>query len=288
MESPAHPSCQADIVRHNDGIGADYRYWSHSYNIHFGYWRWGVNPFDREAMLVEMNEQVLQRLQLPLDAPAVIVDAGCGTGATCRYMAARLPNARFTGILLATGLLEIGEKRNREEGLSNRIRLLKADFQDMPVPGHSADAAICIESVCYAGGKEKAKLILELTRILKPGGRLVVVDAFRKHDNPFPAFFEKIYRRNARLWAVDELAEISLFEKALAEAGLKNIKVEDVSLRVVPTAMHIPFVVLRLLWSGSWRRNDYWKALLMTLGMGAGMRHVGYYVVSAEKSATTS
>jgi MPBQ/MSBQ methyltransferase len=284
MESPAHPSRQAGVVRHNDGIGPDYRFWSRSFNIHFGYWRRGINPFDREAMLMEMNAEVLKRLALSPDAPAVIVDAGCGAGATLRYMAERLPAAKFCGVTLAPWLLNLGKKMNKEAGLSGRIQLIEADFQNMPLPGAFADAAFCLESACYAGGKDKVALLRELCRILKPGGRLVVVDAFRKNDRPFPAFFEKIYRRNARLWAVEELAAIQVFKKELAGSGFRNIQVEDIGWRVIPTAMHIPFVVLRLLWSGSWLRNDYWKALLLTLGMGVGMRHVGYYVVSAEKA----
>jgi ubiquinone/menaquinone biosynthesis C-methylase UbiE len=198
-------------------------------------------------------------------------------------MAQRLPAARFCGVSLAPWLLDLGKKMNEEAGLTQRIELIEADFQSMPLPSQSADTVFCIESVCYAEGKDKARLVRELHRILKPGGRLVVVDAFRKNNRPFPAFFEKIYRQNARLWAVEELAQLPLFEKTLAEAGFQNIQVEDISWRAAPTALHIPAVVFRLLWSGSWRRNNYWKALLTTLGMGLASRQVGYYVVSGGK-----
>lgn len=227
---------------------------------------------------------MLRRLLLPPDSPAMVVDAGCGAGATLRYMAQRLPAAKFCGVTLAPSLLNLGKKMNEEAGLAHRIELIEADFQAMPLPDACADAAFCLESACYAGGEDKAKLLRELARILKPGGRLVVVDGFRKHERPFPIFFEKIYRKNARLWAVEELAQLPVFEKTLAEAGLQNIRVEDVSWRAAPAAMHIPAVVLRLLWSGSWRRNNYWKALLTTLGMGLAMRQVGYYVVSGGKA----
>ncbi len=279
------PSIQhSPIISHNDGIGNDYRFWSPSFNIHFGYWRWGINPFKREAMLLQMNEDVLKQLRLPTHHSCRIVDAGCGAGATLRYMAERMPLAKFTGITLAPWLLDLGKRMNKEAGLSDRIKLIKADFQNMPLPDACADAVFCLESACYAEGKDKAKLIRELHRILKPGGNFVVVDAFRKKNHPMPAFFEKIFRKNANLWAVEELAALPLFEKTLEEMGFENVKVENISWRAAPTAMHIPFVVLRLLWNGSWRRNNYWKALLMTLLTGGLVRYMGYYVLSGNKS----
>lgn len=272
------------IISHNDGIGNDYRFWSPSFNIHFGYWKWGVNPFDREAMLRQMNQEVLDRLAISSDQPPLILDAGCGAGATLRYMANRLPNAHFKGITLAPWLLDKGKKLNEATGLSNRIKLIKADFQNIPLPDACADAVICIESVCYAEGKGKEKLIAELRRILKPGGQFVIVDAFRKSTRPMPIFFEKLFRENAELWAVDELAELPLFENTLSKYGFENIKKEDISWRSFPTALHIPFVVFRLLLNGGWRRNDYWKALLMTLATGCLMRYFGYYIIRGRRS----
>ena len=273
----------SNIIFHNDGIGNDYCYWSPSFNIHFGYWRWGVNPFNREAMLLQMNEEVLNRLQVPKGQTCHIVDAGCGAGATLRYMAEHLPKATFTGVTLAPWLLEKGKQMNEKAGLSNRIEVIKADFQNMPLPDASANAVFCIESACYADGKDKAILIHELHRILKPGGHFVVVDAFRKNDNPMPAFFEKLFRKNASLWAVEDLAELPLFEETLSKSGFENLKTENISWRTAPTAMHIPLVVLRLLWDGAWRRNDYWKALLMTSVTGALMQYMGYYVISGKR-----
>ena len=230
-----------------------------------------------------MNEEVLQSLQLPMNEPCFVVDAGCGAGATLRYMAERLPLAQFAGVTLAPWLLGLGEKMNEKAHLADRIELIEADFQSIPLPDNCADAIFCLESACYAEGKDKATLIRELHRILKPGGRLVVVDAFRKSTRPMPAFLEKIFRKNARLWAVEELPVLPLFEKRLGDAGFKNVKTEDISWRAAPTAMHIPFVVLRLLWNGAWKRNDYWKALLMTCITGLLFRWMGYYMVRAAK-----
>ena len=44
--------------------GPDYAAWSKAFNMHFGFFRWGMNPFRREAMLEQMNREVLDRLRL--------------------------------------------------------------------------------------------------------------------------------------------------------------------------------------------------------------------------------
>ena len=42
----------AEMVRYYEEAGPDYEAWSPSFNMHFGYWEGGANPFDREAMVM--------------------------------------------------------------------------------------------------------------------------------------------------------------------------------------------------------------------------------------------
>jgi hypothetical protein len=51
----------ASFQRYYEEAGPDYAAWSANFNMHFGYFRWGMNPFDREAMLEEMNRQIFDR-----------------------------------------------------------------------------------------------------------------------------------------------------------------------------------------------------------------------------------
>jgi hypothetical protein len=70
-----------DLARHNTAphvgleqyyseAGPDYAAWSREFNMHFGYYRAGANPLRREAMLEQMNAQVLARLQVDNCRPA--------------------------------------------------------------------------------------------------------------------------------------------------------------------------------------------------------------------------
>jgi MPBQ/MSBQ methyltransferase len=278
------------VVDFYDQMGEDYCHWSPSLNIHFGYFRRGMNPFNLEAMLDRMTLEVMNRLALAGGNPTVL-DVGCGVGASSRMMARCLPEASFHGITISPWQVAFGEKMNRKSGLADRILLHEADFQKMPFPENFANAAFAIESACYADGLDKAGLVREISRVLKPGGRLVVVDGFRKHSRPYSAFLDKIYRRYLSLWAVEELADIHLFKKALQTAGFEKIKAEDISWNVALTAAHIPVTILKfLVRRGLFQKakipkiqKNYLKALALTMVMGLWKRHFGYYIVTCEK-----
>src|SRR5579862_7686051 len=78
--------------------GPDYAAWSREFNMHFGYYRAGRNPFQRESMLEQMNREVLGRLYLDGIAEPRLLDLGCGLGATLRSTARRMPNAQLLGV----------------------------------------------------------------------------------------------------------------------------------------------------------------------------------------------
>ena len=86
--------------------GPDYAAWSPGYNMHFGYYRRGMNPFHREPMLENMNTEILNRLHLPTNIPTNILDMGCGVGATLRSLAPRVPQASLTGITIVPCQIE--------------------------------------------------------------------------------------------------------------------------------------------------------------------------------------
>ncbi len=284
------PANSEAIVRFYDRMGEDYRNWSPSLHIHFGYFRWGMNPFNLESMLDRMTEEVMLRLKIA-EGDQLIIDAGCGVGASGRYMARRIQRARVHGVTISPWQVAFGEKLNGEAGLSDRITLFEADFQAMPFPENHADAAFAIESACYAGGLDKSRLVGELVRVLKPGGRLVVVDGFRKHGRPFSAFFEKIYRRYLALWAVGDLADLQLFKNALKEHGFRDVRAEDITWNVTPTGLHIPWTILKIFirqWVFQRKKispvqKNYMKALALTLVVGLWKKHFGYYIVTCVK-----
>ncbi len=285
-------STQQQIINYFEGAGLDYYYWDKAFNMHFGYYKPGMNPFNRPALLRMMNQIVMERLRLDLyDAPFVL-DLGCGLGAASRFMGQAHPNAQFYGFTITPWQVEFGNALNEEHGMENQVTLFQSDFAALPLADESADAAFAMESACYAPGKDKMAFVEELYRVLKPGGRFVISDGFRKHSRPLPGWLDTVYRKNMECWALKDLADINLFIHALEKVGFSNISVEDASWKVAPSFAHIPWVTLRFYWDiwkkGEWPRLDQQRknnALAPVLGMimGASRKHFSYYIISGEK-----
>ncbi len=58
------PTARASFQRYYEEAGPDYAAWSPHFNMHFGFFRWGINPCRREAMLEQMNREIQHRLHL--------------------------------------------------------------------------------------------------------------------------------------------------------------------------------------------------------------------------------
>lgn len=280
------------IIDYYEKSGLDYEYWSPSFNMHFGYFKKGMNPFDLESMLDQMNQEVLDRLQLEKYIDPLVLDLGCGVGATSRYIAKKNREATLYGMTITPWQVIYGNRLNQKAILGHQIDICLADYTQLDIADNYVDAAFAIESACYAKGKDKKDFINELYRTLKPGGRFVITDGFRKHDEPLPNWLNTIYKRNMKFWALDELADIQLFTSALKEVGFKNIKVEDVSWKVAPSFAHIPKTIIKFFWD-KWTgkiteplskerlRNAF--APLYGMLMGLSRKHFSYYIISGEK-----
>lgn len=108
-------------------------------------------------------------------APAVgesVLDACCGAGASALPAARAVgPAGRVDAVDLAAGLLAIGERRAREEGLEN-IRFHRHEVTSWPVPGAGYDVVMCALGVFFFPDMDRDSAAL--TRMLRPGGRFVV------------------------------------------------------------------------------------------------------------------
>lgn len=281
------------IIRYFEAAGEDYGAWSAAFNMHFGYYGRSMNPFRLEPMLDQMSEQVYRRLGVDGEREPLVLDLGCGVGAASRYMAQRHPDAQFVGATITPWQVDRGNQMNLDAGLDDRVMLLEADYIDLPYPVESADAAFAIESACYGRGKDKWDFIDALHGVLKPGGRFVVADCFRRNTRAMPRVLDAAYRNCCACWALDEMAEINLFARSLERAGFERVQVEDISWRVAPSVAHVPWTVVKFL-AGAWKRGELWRldrerrnnVLGPLLGMLLGMSrsHFSYCLIQGQKA----
>jgi SAM-dependent methyltransferase len=268
--------------------------------MHFGYYCGGMNPLRREPMLNEMNRQVLDRLRLTPAAGAddLILDLGCGVGATLRYAASHFAHARVLGLTVVPWQIRYGTELTRRAGLDARASLMLADYTNSGLPTRSAAGAYAIESSCHAAGADKDAFVREAARLLRPGARLVVADGFLKNAaRPLGRVYSRLHDAICRSFVLSEMAQIESFVDALKRHGFTDIAAEDISWRVAPSALHAPLAVLHaplaVLWfrvQKSLRRQHLSEAShnnlrgsLLTAVLGANRRKFAYYLVSATR-----
>jgi len=229
--------------------GPDYAAWSPAFNMHFGYYcRAAANPLNREAMLEQMNKEVRARLQLDAIAKPNLLDLGCGLGATMRSIAHHLPTATLSGVTRVPWQVEQARVLNDAAGCGDRTTVIEADYEDLlPLADSTYDGIYALESSCHAHGADKAALLAQAHRLLRPGGRLVVVDGFLA-DKRFPTpLQERVYRRLCECWVIEQFANLHLFTARLKQLGFSQITVEHLQLRVAPSVAHVPWVTLKFL-----------------------------------------
>jgi MPBQ/MSBQ methyltransferase len=279
------------LIAYYEGAGPDFEQWSPSFNMHFGFYQAGMNPFRREPMLNEMNRQVLSRLRLALDRDDLILDLGCGVGATVRYAARMFPDKRVLGLTVVPWQVKYGGELNRRAGLEPRARLTLADYTCSGLPSASAAGAYAIESSCHAPGADKDAFIREASRLLAPGARLVVADGFLKNaQRPLGRVFTRLHASLCRSFVLPELAQVEQFTAALERHGFTNIAVEDISWRVAPSALHAPLAVLWFRAKKMLRHEhlsapsaDNLRGSLLSAVLGANRLKFAYFLVSATK-----
>lgn len=144
----------------------------------------GLDRYWRRRALASLQLTGRERL---LDVCAGTADVAIGAARRTRG-AARVVGVDFSGSMLAHGLTKV-----RAAGLSARVQLVRGDAMALPVADASVDAATIAFGIRNVQHPDAAAR--ELMRVLKPGGRLAILE-FGTPSNPIFAPIYEWYSRN--------------------------------------------------------------------------------------------
>src|SRR5215216_5535106 len=105
-------------------------------------------------------------------ASGKVLEVAVGTGRNFPFYP---EGVRLIGIDLSPAMLEIARKRAEELGVDADLR--EANAQQLPFPDASFDTVVCTLSLCNIPDDRRA--LAEMKRVLRPGGRLLLLDHVR-------------------------------------------------------------------------------------------------------------
>ena len=163
-------------------------------------------------------------LSMELKPGMKVLDVGCGVGAPAREIA-KFVGCHITGVTINDLHVERSNKYNAEDGFADQVHMVKGTFTDLPFPDGSFDAVYATEAICHA--TDMLKACQEIYRVLKPGGRVGLVDwvITDKYDNDNPQH-RKIRSEIERGSSVPLLISVKAHVDALEAAGF-TMEIEE-------------------------------------------------------------
>ncbi len=197
-----------------------------THNIHASLWGPGVTTSTDASNYT--NSLILTRILNDQNEIQMVLDLGCGTGATLAYLKKRIPDTlRLYGITLSP----------RQAAMANRIKgkhqlgfeVLAADFHQLSATwSQKFDLAFAIESFVHSSDPES--FFREVKRVLRPNGKLVLIDTFPEpevHDANFP--FPDDVQDYLSCWKAGHLLDKTRLTQLAGKNGFKLILNEDLT-----------------------------------------------------------
>lgn len=132
--------------------------------------------YDRIADAAEHGAREQGQAMLALAPGETVLEIGYGPGRTLVDFARAVGDAgSVCGIDLSSGMAEQARRRLADEGLSDAVETVVGDARRLPWNAETFDAAFLSFTLELFSDADVAVVLSELRRVLRPGGRLVVV-----------------------------------------------------------------------------------------------------------------
>ena len=153
--------------------------------------------------------KALAEALLSLLPPMVIADLGAGEGAFSLLLAQRA--TRVIAVDSSARMIEVGREQALRNGVAN-VEFRQGDMEELPITDCEVDVVFFSQSLHHA--LHPGRALQEASRILRPGGRIVVLDLL-KHR------FEEARELYADEWLGFSEAEL---ETMLEKAGFRDVQ----------------------------------------------------------------
>lgn len=201
--------------------------WDDLANI--GYFTLPTLPLAALVGPVFFQRRLARRSLALLDARPgqLVLDAGCGRGDTTARLGAA--GCRALGVDIQPSQID---QARRRFGSRSGVRFAVADATalppraaDIPLSDGSLDRVHCLEAAFHFGHEGRTSFLSECFRLLRPGGRLVLVDVTSRTDQPIGALDPNGLVRGT--WRFDDIEPYERYPLMASAAGFTTHRVLD-------------------------------------------------------------
>jgi arsenite methyltransferase len=163
--------------------------------------------------------------RLPKSSDARVLEVGCGVGYNSRNLAARFLDVDFLGVDLSPNHVKSATK---EAGKLSNIKFEQGDFHRLRFDDCSFDAVFAVECLCQ--GADWPGAVAEVQRVLKSGGRFIIIDCFRKSPiEDYDADLQLAAQLVEKTMAVEEFAVLNDWLDCARNQGFEVLETIDLS-----------------------------------------------------------
>jgi ubiquinone/menaquinone biosynthesis C-methylase UbiE len=159
------------------------------------------------------NQRAINALEI--QSTDHVLDIGTGHGRALAELAMQAPSGFVTGVDPSSLMAEIAVARNKALIRTGQLRVLVAGVEALPFTDSSFDRAMAVHVAYFWPNLGRA--LSEIARVLKPGGRLVLVFRSAQDLAATESFPDSIYKFRSVCEMRDALAHVGLIEVPIVE-----------------------------------------------------------------------
>lgn len=180
----------------------------------------GLYAYDQED-IATASRRTVERMAatVSLTPTTRVLDVGSGFGGAARYLA-----DTFGCHVTCLNLSEVENERNRSvterAGLGDLVEVVDGSFEDLPFDDHRFDLVWSQDAILHSG--DRARVLSEVARVLKPGGAFVFTDPMAADDCDGAALKPILDRLH-----LENMGSPGFYRRELHRLGFSSIEFHD-------------------------------------------------------------